>query len=585
MTRSLLRTLVASALAAFALVVAGCGGDDDKGETGQGTTAKGKQGGKLTYLAAADVDFMDPGQTYYSFAFMVQYATQRTLYSFRPEDSVTPVPDLAEGEPEISADSKTVTVKIKKGIRFSPPVDREVTSKDVKYAFERAFTANVPSGYATTYFGDIVGAPATPGAYKPIPGIETPDDSTIVFKLERPVGVTVASALVLPISVPVPQEYAEKFDRKSPSTYDGQVVFTGPYMVRNDSSGKLVGRRPGKRIELVRNPSWDKATDYRPAYLDAITIDEGNSDLTVASRRVLNGQGLACCDAGSPPAPVLKQALQRFEDQVIFIPSGGTRYVALNTTVKPFDDLDVRKAVLAVFDRNALRLTRGGAVLGDIASGWLPPGIPGFEEAGGLEQGTKHDFLKNPKGDLALAQEYMRKAGYASGKYTGEEKLLMVATNADPGKKTAEVSLEQFRKLGFKINFRVVPQDTLYTKFCNVPKANVAICPNVGWFKDFVDPQSMLDATFNGAAIRQQNNSNWSELDVPAINEAMKEAATVPAGTERNEAWAKINDMIIAQAPAVPWIWDKTAIINSGDVQGVGNGYTTTHDLSFTSLK
>ena len=68
-------------------------------------------------------------------------------------------------------------------MKFSPPVDREVTSKDVKYAFERAFTANVPSGYATSYFGDIVGAPTTPGKFKDIPGIQTPDDRTLVIKL------------------------------------------------------------------------------------------------------------------------------------------------------------------------------------------------------------------------------------------------------------------------------------------------------------------------------------------------------------------------------------------------------------------
>jgi peptide/nickel transport system substrate-binding protein len=56
-------------------------------------------------------------------------------------------------------------------------------------------------------------------------------------------------------------------------------------------------------------------------------------------------------------------------------------------------------------------------------------------------------------------------------------------------------------------------------------------------------------------------------------------------GTERNKAWAKINDMIIGDAPAIPWIWDKTAIIASKDVNQVPNGYTTLQDLNFSSLK
>ena len=113
----------------------------------------------------------------------------------------------------------------------------------------------------------------------------------------------------MPITIPVPQEYAEKFDRKSPSTYDQYTVFTGPYMVRNDADGKVVGRDPGKLIEIVRNPNWDAKTDYRPAYLDEIRIEEGNDDLTVASRRTLQGDGLMCCDSGQPPIAILRRAI------------------------------------------------------------------------------------------------------------------------------------------------------------------------------------------------------------------------------------------------------------------------------------
>ncbi len=95
------------------------------------------------------------------------------------------MPDLAEGEPQISKDNKTITVKLRSGVKFSPPVDREVTSRDVKYAFERAFTSNVPSGYATSYFGDIKGAPSAPGKFRSIPGIKTPDDHTIVLRARQ----------------------------------------------------------------------------------------------------------------------------------------------------------------------------------------------------------------------------------------------------------------------------------------------------------------------------------------------------------------------------------------------------------------
>jgi peptide/nickel transport system substrate-binding protein len=605
MRRSVRWTLFATVVSALALFVAACGSSNKSSTSGGGASAttgggtkitQGKKGGTLTYLAAGDVDYLDSGQTYYTFGYMVLYSTNRTLYSFKPTDSVHPVPDLATGPPEISSDNKTITVHIRPDVKYAPPVNRTVKTADIKYAFERAFSKEVPSGYAGAYFSSIVGTPAKPntGDIKPISGIETPDDTTIVFHLKTAEAPLVSQALVMPITVPVPKEYASKFDKSTPSKFDQYQTFTGPYMVKNDpKTGKVTGRVPGKSIDIVRNPNWDAKTDYRPAYLDEIKIEEGNDDLATASRRALNGSASLCCDAGSPPAQVLKQAVTRQKDQVIFVPSGGTRYIAFNTTIKPFDNINIRKAIIASSNRNALRLTRGGQILGDIATGWIPPGIPGFEEAGGLKQNTDLDFLANPNGDPAVAKKYMLAAKKqdpslpidANGKWTGGDKILTIATNADPGKKTAEVFQGQMEQLGFKLNFRIVPQDTLYTKFCGVPKANVAICPNVGWFKDFADPQSMLDATFNGKNILQQGNVNWPQLNDPAINSAMKAASTVPVGTERNKAWAKIDHMIAEQAPAIPWIWDKTALVQSKDVNGVANGYYTTHDLNYTSIK
>jgi peptide/nickel transport system substrate-binding protein len=586
--------LLTALLVALALVVAGCGGDDNEGSdgdaapvTGGGEATEGKQGGDVTFLAAGDIDYADPGQTYYTFGFMVAGATHKTLMSFAPDNDKEPVPDLAENEPEISEDNKTITVTLKKGVKFAPPVNREIEAKDVKYAIERAFTENVPSGYATSYFSEIEGAPSAPGKYKEFSGLQVDpaDKHKLTIKLTQPVAPRVVAAMVMPITAPVPKEYAEKFDAKSPSTYDQYVVASGPYMIKNDAEGKLTGRRPGKRIELVRNPNWDKEKDFRPAFLDSITIEEGNDDLTVASRRTLQGQNLMCCDSGQPPIPILRQALTRFKDQLGRTSGGGTRWIALNSTQKPFDDVNVRKAVIAGFDREALLLTRGGKEVGPIANHFIPPGIPGHEESGGLKGDPKFDFMQNPKGDMALAAEYFKKAGFASGKYEGDEELLVIATNADPGKQTAAVAQEQFEKLGFKLNFRSVPQDTLYTKFCGVPKAKVVICPNVGWFKDFNDPESMLQPTFSGDAIKEQGNVNWTQLKVPEIDQAMKEAALIPVGDERNKAWGEINKQIVDQAPGIPYSWDDSFSLVSKDVKGVINVYSTTWDLSFSSIK
>jgi peptide/nickel transport system substrate-binding protein len=587
MIRSPLRLLAALALVALTLFAVACGGDDkggssDSASKDSGTPAKGKQGGKLEQLGASDVDFLDPGQTYFTGGYQVAYVTQRPLYSFKPGEDATQ-PDLAEGDPEISEDKKTVTVTLKKGVKFGPPVDREIQAKDVKYAFDRAFSSNVPNQYLT-YFNFIEGAPAKPGGIKDISGVQLdPDDPyKITFKLKLAQGVGFAAALVMPITMPVPEEYASKFDKESPTTYNENVVASGPYMVENDTKGKLVGWKPGKSIHLIRNPNWDKSTDFRPAYLDEILMRTNATDANVSGRQVLQGQGLTL-DA-NPPAQILKRVVQRQKEQLKTVPGGGYRYFPMNQTIKPLDDINVRKAIIAVFDRDAARKARGGSFVGEVATHFIPPGIKGFDEAGGLK-GPGFDFMANPKGDMAVAEKYMKAAGYSSGKYDGTDELLMVGANVDPVKAQAEVAKAQLEKLGFKIRLRSVPQDAVYTEWCQQPAKKVAICGGAAWFKDFNDPQSMLEPTFKGSAIQKGGgNNNLGQLDDQKVDKAMDDAALLEC-EERYQAWGEVDKMITEQAPAVPFVWDNTNLIHSKNVNGVPNVYFSAFDFSFTSIK
>ena len=120
----------------------------------------------------------------------------------------------------------------------------------------------------------------------------------------------------------MPKDYAQKYDQGKQSTYGQHQVFTGPYMISNNGKGKLTGYDPGKKIELVRNPSWDKSTDFKPAYFDRIEV-KGGFDATVASRKTLTGKALLGGDYAAPPVAVLKSALQSRKDQIEISPSTG----------------------------------------------------------------------------------------------------------------------------------------------------------------------------------------------------------------------------------------------------------------------
>jgi peptide/nickel transport system substrate-binding protein len=610
MRQKLLRVILPGMLVAGVVVLAACGSDST--DSTSSTEAAQKQfaapteapsdaqtGGDLTVIAASDVDYIDPGAAYYQWTFMIDGATQSPLEAYAPGDIEKPTPLLAEDAPEISEDGKTVTYKINSGIKFSPPVNREVTSADVKYAIERSLLPGVPNGFIQTYLAGVEGidkavkeAQDNPtGGAPEISGITTPDDQTLEIKLTNTTAAGVTGALTLPVSSPVPEEYAKKYDAQNPSTYGEHQVATGPYMIENDAKGNLTGYTPNKEIHLVRNPNWGGEGgsppdwDFRPAYLDEVNVQEGFADTVSASKKVLSGDSLVNGDFTTPPSAI-KQAVQSGEPgQLTLTPSGGNRYVALNTQKPPFDDINVRKAVVANSNRTDLRNTRGGELTGPVATHYLPPDFPGFEEAGGLE-GPDLDFMANPDGDPDVAAEYMKKAGYSSGKCEGSDcEITMVGDDSPPGSDTATVVKSQLEQLGFKVNFQKVTHDIMYTKFCSTPSNAPDVCPNVGWLKDFNDGQSMLDPTFNGQNVVPENNSNWPQLNDPKINKAIDDAALVTDPEERNQAWANVDEMVTASAAAIPYIWDDQANIQSANVAGVINKANANWDLAFTSIK
>jgi peptide/nickel transport system substrate-binding protein len=578
------------AIAGLGIALGSCGGG---GSEESATSSKytpptaapdnAQKGGTLTVISSGDVDYIDPGAAYYQYSYMIDGALDRPLVSWPPDETQKPQPDLAESE-DLSSDGKTLTFKLKSGIHYSPPVNREVKSADVKYAVERALLPGVANGYVAAYLGDLEGFKEAEAAAKEDPtkapdisGIETPDDQTIVFHLTQSTGLSAEQALSLPISSPVPEEYAKKYDAENPSSYGENQVNVGPYMLESYS--------PGKEIKLVRNPNWDPKTDYRPAYLDEINVESGFTDTVAATKKILTGNAEVNGDF-SPPAQGVKLAATQYPDQLTLTPSGGNRYIALNTTEPPFNDINVRKAVIANSDRTALVATRGGPLVGPVATHFIPPEVPGFEEAGGLKGDPDLDFVQNPQGDPQLAAEYMKKAGFDSGKCEGSVcDITMVGENQPPDKDTGEVAKTQLEELGFNVSLQEVNGDVMYTKFCNVPKNEPNVCPTVGWLKDFNDGQAILDVPFNGENIVSSNNSNWPQLDDKSINQAMDKATLISDPAQRAEAWGKIDNQITAQAPAIPWIWDNQANLASSDVAVVINKFNANTDLSFTSLK
>jgi len=589
--------VAAAAAGALVLALSACGSSSSSSGTASSGTPSGvqtpltesqtggKRGGTLNDVQSEDFEHLDPGQAYFQLDYQITNATQRSLYSYKPNTFSQTTPDMAEGPPQLSDQNKLITIKIRKGVHFSPPVNREVTAADEVYAFERVANPNVANPYYLGYLESIEGMKAAKGG--PIPGVKATGKYTLQVKLTEPEAAIVVAAMVLPWTAPVPKEYAAKFDAKKPSEYANYQVATGPYMLKANSEGKVLGTgyQPGKSATLVRNPNWNASTDYRPAYLNQINISIGG-DANVIGRQVLEGSDMVQSDA--PAAPIVKLALQQHPSQLVISGGGGAgdRYIAVNNTDGPFTNVNLRKAFWAATDREALNRLRGGKTVADLMTHFLWNGIPGFEEAGGYP-GPKVDYNEHPQGDMAVAEKYMKLAGYPSGKYTGSHTLQVVGDSEAPANNVAEAVNATLKQLGFKTQLNLVEHTVMYSKYCGVVSEKIDVCPNVGWIPDFGDPQAVLDVPFNGNLIvNNGTNSNWGLVNHPKINAAMEAASKVVGTKARGEAWAKIDRELVAEAVAVPYQWAKEPYIESKDVAGVSQYWNAgTWDYSYTSLK
>ena len=167
--------------------------------------------------------------------------------------------------------------------------------------------------------------------------------------------------------------------------------------------------------------------------------------------------------------------------------------------------------------------------------------------------------MANPKGDPAVMQKYLDAAKAEGVTPTSGGELLTIATNADPGNQTAQVAQAQLNKMGFKLNYRKVPQDTLYTKFCGVAEGQGRDLPERGLAQGLLGRRRRyLDPTFNGD-------------EHPAAGQLELVAARRPGAQQRDERGRRSSPT--AGPGATAWADDRQEDhrARAGDRLGLGH--------------
>ena len=374
--RNVLRCLgIATFAVAAALGAAACGGGDGAGgSAGEGAdreAADPRPGGTVRVQVDSFewTGNFDPTGEYLGDAHGIfSNLLIRTLMGFRHvagSEGNELIPDLAEAEPEISADGLTYTFRIRSGVEFAPPVNRPVTSADVVYAFKRIGTPSLVAQYGF-YYNVIEGMEeftekgglAAEGRNE-ISGITTPDERTVVFTLTEPTG-DFLYRLAMPATGPIPEEVARCFLQAG--EYGRFLVSSGPYMLEGsdglDASSceamkPLAGFNPNQHLRLVRNPNYDPATDTKEArenFFDRFELTLNTNAQDIFDR--LKAGQLETSIAPEPPDDVREYTQSDDLKQNYHTnPGDRTWYITMNLTQPPFDDIHVRKAMNWIMDK------------------------------------------------------------------------------------------------------------------------------------------------------------------------------------------------------------------------------------------
>ncbi|MGO4134394.1 ABC transporter substrate-binding protein [Rhizobium brockwellii] len=495
-----------------------------------------KQGGDIVVTYKDDITTLDPAIGYD----WVNWSMIKSLYSrlmdYAP-GTPNPVPSLAESF-TVSPDGLTYTFKLHKGVKFSN--GREVVASDVKYSIERAVDPKT-QGPGAGFFGAIKGfEDETGGKTTTLSGIETPDDSTVIFNLSRP-DATFLHVLAINFASVVPKEAVEA----AAGDFGKKPVGSGTFILKEWTIGQ----------QLVFERNKDYFVKGVP-YIDSFKVEVGQEPL-VALLRLQKGEVDIAGD-GIPPAKFLE--IKNSADGAQMIVDGEqlhTGYITLNTKVKPFDNVKVRQALnMAVNKERITRILNGRATP---ANQPLPPLMPGYDKAF-----TGYAY------DVAKAKALLAEAGYPDGFET-----VLYSTNTDPQPRIAQAIQQDLAAVGVKAEVRALAQANVISAGGTEGEAPMIWSGGMAWIADFPDPSNFYGPIL-GCAGAVPGGWNWSwycnaDLDKRAV--AADSMSDPAKAAERTAAWGKIFTDIMADAPWIPVINERRVVAKSLRMGGADNIY------------
>ena len=512
---------------------------------------------------------LDPPRADNTQALVVMAGIYDTLYALDPvARPAAIVPMAAAALPEVSADFRTYTVRIRPGIFFTPhPAfsgkPRELTAGDFAYAFRRVLDPGIRSPFISLVEGRIEGLDElarraqTAGQRidydAPVAGLEVVDRFTLRIRLNAPDPIF-PFVLTSPLLAGIAREVVEAEGER----YGQRPVGTGGFVV--------AAFTPGQRITLVRNPAframqWEdlltpaaRATQsvhpMRGRKLPSLERVELNSTPEAAAEMLaVRGGELDLVNVAEPelavrngrlrdelareglllvrdPAPITLMAFFNMRDRVV----GGTAR----------EKIALRRAIQMAFDDNEwIRVLDGGS--SNVREQVVPPGVEGFIPG-----------YRNPNMfDRASANALLDRFGYQRGpdgfrRHPDGSPLTVdvLMETTSQSRKRAEFAKRMLDRIGVRAAFESTEKGEHLKRMLNC-RFGMAF---MDWGLDVPDgtnPMSM----FYGKSVGTMNLSCLADAEFDA---AFEKALVTPPGPARLELFRAMQSRLDAYGPARP---------------------------------
>jgi peptide/nickel transport system substrate-binding protein len=482
-----------------------------------------ERGGELVFVVSAEPPSFD-GHRETTFA-MLHYTAPHysTLLKFDPFEYPKIVGDLAESW-NVSQDGTTYTFKLRQGVKFHDGTT--LTSRDVKASYDRIIKP--PQGVRS----------ARQASYAAIESVETPDATSVVFRLKY------GSASML-ANLASPWNFIYSADKlaQDPQWPEKNVMGTGPFTFGEYVRGS---HWTGKRFEDY----WDRGKPYLDSFR-ALPI----TDVSAQVNAVRSGRAQAEFRGFTPTqrddlARAMGQGVTMQESPWIC-----ALWVALNTEKKPFDDARFRRGLSLAVDR-----WEGSKALSQIA---IVKDVGGVMRPGSAFATTESELVKVPgfgrdgNAGKNQARQLLREAGVQDG-------FSFVLKNRNvqmPYESAAVFLIDQWKKIGLNPTHQTL-ETAAYTSDLQQGNYEAMLDFNC----DFMDEPDLQLAKFISA---KRSPINYGRYTDPTLDELYDRQSREADPEKRKQIVREFEQRALGEmAWQIPTLWWYRIIPHSSKLKG-----------------